>query len=160
MMNALSLEFREDNSVADFHSFIITFWIFLTTVGDWEYLGKFPMDFIFFVRAKMGDSYEIWRETGQLASWCTSIYCFLSIWFTDSLNICKILFYRFPSLLLSLLRYWWECRKSMKTKFDKYSMNLWIKSKENYKWKCSKRPVGKFLAKFCSRHPILVVQKK
>ena len=37
----------------------------------------------------MGDSCEIWQETGQLASCCTSIYRFLLIWFTDSLNICK-----------------------------------------------------------------------
>ena len=36
-------------------------------VGDGEYLGEFPIYFIFFVREKMGDNYEIWRETGQLA---------------------------------------------------------------------------------------------
>ena len=53
-------------------------------VGDGEYLGEFPIHFIFLVGAKMGDNYEIWRETGQLALWCTSIYSFLSIWFTDS----------------------------------------------------------------------------
>ena len=40
----------------------------------------------------MGYNYEIWRETGQLASCCTSVYSFLSIWFPNSLNICKILF--------------------------------------------------------------------
>ena len=67
------------------------FLIFLTTVDAREYIGEFPINF-FFVRAKMGDNYEIWRKTCQLASCCTSIYGFLSISFTDSLNICKILF--------------------------------------------------------------------
>ena len=58
-------------------------------VGDGEYLGEFPIQFI---RAKMGDNYKIWQETGQMAFCHTSIDSFLSIWFTDSLNICKILF--------------------------------------------------------------------
>ena len=53
-------------------------------VGDGEYLGEFPIYFIFLIRAKMGDNYEIWQETGQLASSCTYIYSFLLIWFTDS----------------------------------------------------------------------------
>ena len=58
-----------------------------------------PFNF-FFVWAKMGDIYKIWRETGQLASCCTSIYKILSIWFTDSLNICKILFSEIPDTLI------------------------------------------------------------
>ena len=49
----------------------------------------------------MGDIYEIWRETDQLAFCCTSIYSFLSIWFTDSLNICKILFSYISDTLIS-----------------------------------------------------------
>ena len=62
-------------------------------VGGGEYLREFPIPFIFFVREKMGDSYKIWQETGQLASYCISIYSLLSIWFKNSLNICKILFF-------------------------------------------------------------------
>ena len=69
-------------------------------VANGEYLGEFPIYFMFFVRAKMGDNYEIWRETGQLASWCTSIYSFLSIWFTDSSNICKIWFSEISDTLI------------------------------------------------------------
>ena len=42
-------------------------------VGNGEYLGEFPIHFIYFVQAKMGVNYEIWQETGQLVSWCTSI---------------------------------------------------------------------------------------
>ena len=48
----------------------------------------------------MGDNYDIWRETGQLAYCCTSIYSFLSISFTDSLNICKILFSEISDTLI------------------------------------------------------------
>ena len=48
----------------------------------------------------MGDNYEIWRETGQLASCCTSIYSFPSIWFTNSLNICNILFSEISDTLI------------------------------------------------------------
>ena len=76
-------DFSEDNSVANSHDFNITFLIFPTMVGNGEYLGEFPIHFSFFVRAKMGDSYEIWQETGQLASCCSSIYSFLLICFTN-----------------------------------------------------------------------------
>ena len=93
-------DFSEVTSVAESHGFNIIFYIFPTTVDDREHLGEFPIHFIFFEWAKMGDNYEIWRETGQLASCCTSIYSFLSIWFTDSLNICKILFSEISDTLI------------------------------------------------------------
>ena len=80
-------DFSEDNSVADSQSFNIKIWIFSAMVGGGEYLGEFPINLIFFVRAKMGDNSKIWRETGLLASWFTSIYSFLWIRITDSLNI-------------------------------------------------------------------------
>ena len=73
---------------------------FPTTVDYREYLREFPIYFFFFVQAKMGDNYDIWQETGQLASCCTSIYSFLSIWFPDSLNICKILFSEISDTLI------------------------------------------------------------
>ena len=94
----------------------------------------------FFIRAKMGD-YEIWRETGQLASCCSSIYSFLLIWFIHWTFV-KFCFQRFLTHLLSLSWHWWKCWKSMKTKSYIYYMNLWIKLKESYKRKCSKRPIG------------------
>ena len=51
-------DFSKDTSVAESHDFIIIFQIFLATADDREYLGEFPIHY-FFVRAKMGDNYEI-----------------------------------------------------------------------------------------------------
>ena len=65
--------FSEDTSVTESHGFNIMFQIFPTTVDYREYLREFPIHFIFFVQAKMGDNYDIWQEAGQLASCCTSI---------------------------------------------------------------------------------------
>ena len=44
--------FSEDNSVADSHSFNIMFQIFPTTEGNGEYLGEFPIFFIFLYEQK------------------------------------------------------------------------------------------------------------
>ena len=49
------------NDRSDSRSFYITFL-------RWEYLGEFPVYLIILIQAKMGDNYEIWRGTGQLAS--------------------------------------------------------------------------------------------
>ena len=98
-------------------------------VGNGEYLGEFPIHFIFFIRAKMGDNYEIWWETGQLASWWTYIFIvFLRFDSQIHQTFVKFCFQRFLTLLLLM-----KVLEIYKTKSYKYSMNLWIKSKENYK---------------------------
>ena len=54
--------FSKDTSVAESHGFNIMFQIFSSTLDYREYSREFPIHFIFFIRAKMGDNYDICKN--------------------------------------------------------------------------------------------------
>ena len=89
----------EDNSVADCHSFYITFQIFPTMVDDGEYLGEFPIHFVFLIRAQK------WATTTKFgerpANWPLVALLFIDFFLFHS-QIHRIFvrfcFHRFPTL--------------------------------------------------------------
>ena len=123
-------DFSEDTSVAESHGFNIMFWIFPTMVGN--IYGNSPFTLICLYEQKWVTATKFGEK---LANWPLAALLFIVLFQFDSQihwTFLQFCFHRFPTLILSHSRYWWESQKSMKTKSYRCSMNLWIQEERNF----------------------------